>query len=355
MAQELDVAGLQLIEEPHVIASPVAKMSGIGAVNVSVSAGGMLLYSASNTSSQFTWLDRTGRRTGAVAEPGEYGTFRLSPDGRRIAAQRDKPGGADLWLLDTDRGVGGVSSRFTSTVGLKTYPVWSPDGRTIVFSSSGALNLFRKEASGANNEERVTQSPNQHDATDWSRDGRFVLYFEIARDTGRDLWVLPVTPEGKPAADAKPRLYLRTQFNEWWGRFSPEPSPHWVAYQSDETGKSEVYIQSFPEPHGKSQISTGGGQYPEWGPLGKDGGELFYMSLDNRMMVVSLKLGLDSVEASAPRELFQPSVADIGWNPYEVTADGQRFLVRAMPDQAAQPLTVIVNWPALLADEKTVR
>ena len=182
-------------------------------------------------------------------------------------------------------------------------------------------------------------------ATDWSRDGRCVLYYEIAPDTQRDLWVLAVTPDGKPAPDAKPRPYLRTRFNESWGRFSPEAPPRWVAYQSDETGRYEVYIQAFPEPRGKFQISTGGGQYPQWGAGGR---ELFYVSPDYKLMAVSLKLGADSVEPSTPRELFPLPALDIGWSPYDTAPDGQRFLVRATPGQAAQPLTVIVNWPALL-------
>ncbi len=215
----------------------------------------------------------------------------------------------------------------------------------IVFSSGTPLNLFRKEPRGAGNEQRLTQAPNLQLANDWSRDGRFLLYYEIAPGTQRDLWILGVTPEGKPAPDATLRPYLRTRFNESWGRFSPEASPRWVAYQSDETGRYEVYIQAFPEPQGKFQISTGGGQYPQWGAGGR---ELFYLSLDYKLMVVSVKLGADSVEPSTPRELFPLPAVDTGQSPYDTAPDGQRFLVRAAPGEAGQPLTVIVNWPALL-------
>jgi eukaryotic-like serine/threonine-protein kinase len=341
VAQELDVATLRLTGELHPVADPVAKVPSIGGTNVAVSASGVLLYGSSNTSSRLSWLDRTGKLEGELGEPGEYGTFRLSPDGGRAAASRDAPGGGDLWLLDVQRG---VFSRFTFHPGTNGYPLWSPDGRTILFTSGGSQNLFRKESSGADNEQRLTQSPNTQFLTDWSGDGRWALYMEIAPDTARDLWVLPMTPEGKPAGQAKP--YLRTPFNEGWGRFSPEPSPRWVAYQSDESGRPEVYIQAFPEPRGKFQISTGGGQFPEWGPGGR---ELFYVSLDFKLMAVSLKLGADSVEPSAPRELFSLPAVDSGWSPYDTAADGQRFLVRAVPQQqASQPLTVIVNWPALL-------
>ncbi len=347
VAQEFDTGTLKLEGEPHSVADPVAKIGLMGQMNVAVSAGGLLLYSASNNVSQFTWLDRTGKLLGVVGSPGEYSTFRLSLDGRRLAAALDGAGSTDLWLLEVERGVAG---RFASKSGLSIYPIWSPDGRTILFSSGVPRNLFRKESSRAGNELRFSQSPNSQYATDWSRDGRRVLYFEITRGSQRDLWVLPVTPEGKPAPDPTPRPYLQMPFNETWGRFSPEVSPLWVAYQSDETGRWEVYIQSFPEPRGATQISTGGGQYPQWGA---DARELFYISLDNKLMAVSLKMGADTVEPSTPRELFALPVVDNGYSPYDTSRDGLRFLVRATPEHgASQPLTVIVNWPALLKEGK---
>jgi hypothetical protein len=238
-----------------------------------------------------------------------------------------------------------VASRFTSNSTINSFPVWSPDSRTIVFNSGSTINLFRRDANGAGREERLTPSPNQQNPTDWSRDGRVVLYYEIGPDTGRDLWTLPVTPEGKVRPETTPQPYLRTLFNESLARFSPEPSPRWVAYQSDETTRYEVYVQAFPQPRGKFRISTGGGQAPQWGVGGR---ELFYVSPDYKLMAVSLKLGPEAVEPSAPRELFQLPAVDIGWSPYDTAPDGQRFLVRATPQQGAPPLTMIVNWPALL-------
>jgi Tol biopolymer transport system component/predicted Ser/Thr protein kinase len=340
VAQQLDIGTLKLEGEPHTVADPVNRFGAMGLMNVAVSAGGLLLYSASNSLSQFTWLDRTGNPLGAVGEPGEYSTFRLSPDGRRVAAVLDRLGSTDLWLLEVERGVAG---RFTFNS--SEYPIWSPDGRTVVFSSGAPLNLFRKESSGVGNEQRLSQSPNVQVAIDWSRDGRWVLYSEITPGSQRDLWVLPVGPDGKPASDATPRPYLRTPSNKWWGRFSPEAPPRWVAYHSDETGRWEVYIQAFPEPRGATRISTGGGQYPQWGTGGH---ELFYVSQDSKLMAVSLKQGANAVEPSTPRELFPLPAVAAGFSPYDATPDGQRFLVRATPGQAAQPLTVIVNWPALL-------
>jgi len=155
-----------------------------------------------------------------------------------------------------------------------------------------------------------------------------------------------VTREGRPAADLKPRPYLRTPFYESHGRFSPETNPRWIAYTSDESGRYEIYIDTFPERRHKTPISTGGGLYPVWGAGGR---ELYYVSPDLKLMAVSLKLGPDFAEPSAPRELFPLPAVDTGFSPYDVAPDGQRFLVRATPQQqAAEPLTVIVNWPALM-------
>jgi Tol biopolymer transport system component len=260
-----------------------------------------------------------------------------------VVSARAKPGGRDLWLLDADRG---VASRLTSTPGLKGFPVWSPDGRTIIFASGSPYNLYRKVAAGGGDEQRLIQASNFQYPTDWSRDGRFLLYTETGADSASDLWILAVTPEGKITPDAKPRPYLRTQFNERYGRFSPEPEPRWVAYQSDESGRNEVYVDAFPEPRNKVPISTGGGGFPEWSP---DGRELFYVSPGLKLMQVSLKRGANSIEPSSPRELFALPMANDGLSPYEVAPDGQRFLVRSTPEkQAGQPLTLIVNWPALM-------
>jgi eukaryotic-like serine/threonine-protein kinase len=341
VAQQFDAEALQLTGEVRLLADRVATIGG-GLMNAAVS-GKLLLYGESGPVSQFTWFDRAGKRLGVVGEPGDYGTNRLSPDGRRLVASRPKPGGRDFWLLETDRG---VANRFTSTPGPKSYPVWSPDGRTIAFGSGAPHNLFRKAVSRGGDEQRVIQSSNFQYPSDWSRDGRYLLYMEIAAGTGTDLWILPVSPDGKVASDAKPRPYLRTQFNERSGRFSPETEPGWVAYASDESGRSEIYVDAFPEARNKVRISTGGGQFPEWS---SDGRELFYLSSGLELMQVSLKRRPDSIEPSSPRELFALPIPNDAVSPYEISPDSQRFLVRATPEkQAGQPLTLIVNWPALM-------
>jgi eukaryotic-like serine/threonine-protein kinase len=339
VAQEFDPDTLGLLGEFRTISDQVAASAPIGHMIAAASTDGLLLFSSANTVSQFTWFDRAGKRLGTVGEPGGYENFRLSPDGRAVVAARDKPGGTDLWLLETERG---LANRFTSRPGNNNYPIWSPSSGTVVFRS--LFSMVRKEVTGTGDVDRLTESTNNQYPSDWSRDGRWVLYGENAPSTGWDLWVLPATPDGKP--EAKPRPYLRTQFNEWYGRFAPQPNPRWVAYQSDESGRYEVYIDGFPEPRHKVRVSTGGGQYPEWSPAGD---ELFYVSPGLKLMAVSLKIGGDSVETSPPRELFALPVFENGYNPYEVARDGQRFLILALPEgQAPQPLTLINNWPALL-------
>jgi hypothetical protein len=164
------------------------------------------------------------------------------------------------------------------------------------------------------------------------------LYYEVARTTLRDLWTLSLVPKG-----AVPKRYLGTSFNESWGRFSPEPNPRWIAYQSDRSGRYEVYIDTYPEPSQSVQISTAGGTYPQWGGQAT---ELFYIAADEKLMAVDLKRTSGSVQPSIPHELFSVAGGDAIVSPYEVSPDGQRFLVRAMPNRP--PLSVIVNWPALL-------
>jgi Tol biopolymer transport system component len=340
VAQEFDPVTLRLTGEIRTLSNRVSTNTLIGQTLATVSSNGLLLYSGAATVSQLTWFDPGGKQLGTLGDPGDYEDLRLSPDGRSVAASLGKPGGSDIWFLDTERG---VSSRFTTRAGNHIFPIWSPDGRTLVLRSG--LHMSRKEITGTGDEERLTDSTTSYEfPTDWSRDGKLILYHVIAPTTGLDLWVLPVTPDGK--SEAAPRPYLRTQFSEGFGRLSPEPNPRWVAYQSDESGQYEIYVDAFPEPGNKVRISTGGGRYPEWN---SDGRELYYVSPDLKVMAVSLKISGDTVEASAPRELFALPIINNGLMPYDVTPDGKRFLVRAVPaGELSQPLTLLSNWPALL-------
>ena len=262
--------------------------------------------------------------------------FHLSPDGRRIAVTRVSSVGADLWILDVDRG---VPDRFAARPGLNVSPVWSSDSQTILFASDAPPNLFRKNASGNSAEQGLTHSGNAQFPMDWSRNGKFILYEEdTVPGNRRSLWILPTTP-----SDAKPRLYQRTTFSESNGQISPDT--RWLAFQSNESGRFEIYIDGFPEPRGRVRISTGGGVLPEWS---SDGRELFFVSDDSMLMSVSLKPGPVSLQPSAPHALFPLLVIDTDVSPYDVTPDRERFLVLEAAEHATQPLTVIANWPALL-------
>jgi Tol biopolymer transport system component len=346
LTQEFNINTLKLVGEPYPIADPVAQAGMTGPVmKAAISPVGEILYSAANTSGQFTWFDRSGKRLEVVGERGEYGTFRLSPDGRRIVVARATRGGSDLWLLNVERG---VPIRVTDAGRqFHSWPIWSPDGRTIAFLSSMSFSdLSFKDAALGGSEQALLEFPTPRLPHDWSLDGRFILYTDVAPGTGYDLWMLPLTRQGKPAMDVTARPYLRTSFSEIYGRFAPEKNPRWVAYQSDESGRFEVYVDTFPEPRHKIPISSGGGSYPAWGA---GGSELYYVSPDFKLMAVSVKLGNDTMEPSAPRELFRLPIANSDFSPFEPAPDGKRFLIRATPQQAVpEPLILIVNWTALL-------
>jgi Tol biopolymer transport system component len=205
---------------------------------------------------------------------------------------------------------------------------------------------LRKPANGIGEEQVVTERPGESMIpSDWSRDGRWLLTRESDAETKYDIWRIPVTPDGRLRQDEAPAPYLRTRFNESQARFAPEPNPRWVVYVSDESGQSEVYIDAFPEPRGKKRVSIAGGIAPQWGPGGR---ELYYVSPDNKLMVVDLKLGADTVESSTPRELFPLSLRSSAGPTYQASQDGHRFLVLAKAETVPEPLNVIVNWPAVL-------
>jgi Tol biopolymer transport system component len=335
VAQELDATALKMLGEPHEIASP-ARVTALNVVIAAVSANGSLLYSAAGSLSLLSWFDRKGESLGTVGEPAEYLTLRLSPDGRQIAASRSQLNGShEIWILESKRG---AAIRFAD-VDIAGLAVWSPDGRAVVYASPNG-NLLRQDLTGSGNTQLLTQ-PGVQFPNDWSRDGRFILYSELVPSKSFDLKVLEIGSDGKPVGS---RSWLSTPYQESDGRFSPEAHPRWVAYMSGESGHFEIYIDSFPERRKKIRVSIDGGRFAQWRG---DGRELFFLSADNKLMAVDVKLGVDSVETSAPHELFALPFEENMDPPYEAAPDGQRFLVRAVAQQS-QPLTLIVNWPARL-------
>jgi Tol biopolymer transport system component len=253
--------------------------------------------------------------------------------------------GSDIWILDLVRG---GSTKFTFDPAVDDHPLWSPDGRRIVFSSNRGgqvANLYEKASGGAGQEQPLLTSDHPKTPTDWSRDGRFIIYEDRDPKTGVDLMILPMTGDRKPAE------FLRTPFDERRARFSPDGK--WVAYTSNESGLREVYVQSFPPNGGKWLISTAGGNQPTWRANGK---ELFYISpeADDQFMAVDILStpGDTDFKIGVPKKLFITNVltgGDVQRNSYDITKDG-RLLVNggygAAPGQARSVVTIVLNWDA---------
>jgi Tol biopolymer transport system component/predicted Ser/Thr protein kinase len=305
-----------------------------------------LLYAAGPNASDLRWLSRDGQVLEVLSEADRRNAFRLSPEGKRIVEVRGRgfgPSPNELWLTDLERHVfslfvpaGSARPDFVGSAAL-----WSSDGRRVLFTKGSAI--FRKEIADSGPGERVAEWPVVRRLSDWSRDGRYVLYEGFDSETKRDLWFAQLTPDGRPVEGVQPKPYLRGPSSEWHGRFSPDQG--WVAYDSDETGRSEVYIASFPDARRRLQVTSGGGSFPQWGPGGR---ELFYISADGMLMVVGLKNVAGGLETSAPspRPLFPLTARTYIASPYEVSPDGKRFLVhQAEPNTT---LDVVLNWPALL-------
>jgi len=347
LAQPFDAAEGRLTGEPFRIADQVQGniFRSDRARAFSVSENGVLVYYAGGSGKryQLQWFDRAGKPHGVIGSPGDYRAgASLSPDEKRVATVRDdlQAKNADIWLFDLARG---ADSRFTFDPAADHAPIWSPDGGRIVWNSNrdGLANLYQKASSGAGQDELLLKADNWKYATDWSRDGRFIVYGENNPKTRWDLLILPLEGERNPF------LYLHTPFNERNARFSPDSK--WIAYTSDESGSREVYVQAFPAVGDKWQISTGGGDNPSWR---RDGKEMFYIAADGKLMAVDVKSGA-KFEASVPRSLFDLRSIKGGGNNdtdnYTVTADGQRFLVvTSLEETNATPFTVVLNWTAEL-------
>ena len=363
MTQRFDAGNLRLEGEPAPLAEDVATLNA--RADFWVSDAGLLVYRTGTAAprTKMVWVGRDGKHLEEVGPEDTYGSLRLSPDGKRAAVARGDAtnnGNQDIWLSDFGRA---VMTRLTFDPKNDRDPVWSPDGRQIAFSSdrSGVVQIYRKDAGGGGQEEQLTEGPNPKFVSDWSRDGRYLLYLESAPKTQDDLWALPLeAPGGSSGPGArKPILVLQTPFRERHAVFSPDGK--WIAYTSDESGQDEVYVMAFAGapasgggagtkvPGGKWQISNQGGTRPKWRG---DGKELFYVSVaGSNIMAVGIRTSATGAESDTPRLLFTtPGLAPPGPvpSPYDVAADGQRFLMLLPPGsrRGVAPLTVVVNWQA---------
>ena len=339
MAQRFDPRSLRLKGEPVALSEVPGVSNYSGCAGMTASRSGVLAHlrgTLANT--QLAWIDHSGNTVGTVAAPpGRYTGMALSPDGRRLAVTKAVGlGSSDVWLIDLERG---VSTRFTFGPSHNEGSIWSPDGKRIAFESDreGPWDLYVKPVGGAGREEAVHKSKVlfKH-PIQWSPDGRFLVYEVLDERTGWDLWVLPMD------GDRRPMPYLQTPFNERFGFISPDGQ--WMSYTSDESGKFEVYAQSFPTADDKYQVSTGGGVFGIWLP---DGKRMSFGTLDGQTMNVVDVVTSPRFHAGPPRRLFKlpPTLIGIAAAP-----DWSRILVSVPASgSTASSVDVVLNWTAQLA------
>jgi serine/threonine protein kinase len=319
--------------------------SGANATSLSAAVGGTIAVRVGRARAdrQLAWIGRSG---GEMEKLGDLETasrtgFSPSPDGGQLAYFRRDETNSDIWLLETRRN---IRTRFTTNPGEDIFPVWSRDGGRIVFSSNRNQNgfaLYQKRTAGNDDEELVLAgTPEETFASDTSRDGQFLLYQRRSTKTGWDVWALPLRGGGPP------RPVVQTEFDERDGLLSPDGE--WLAYFANNSGRYEVYVQPFPGPGPRQQVSTNGGVQIRWRP---DGRELFYIALDRKMMVASMQVAPDgrSMTIGIPVHLFATRLGRL-LNPgpsaeYIVSPDGNRFLMNTLAlDSDATPIRLIVNW-----------
>jgi Tol biopolymer transport system component len=295
------------------------------------------------TPSRLLWVNREGKQIGEFGGAGLIQSARLSPDGRRVAVVvadlgRDT---SEIWIDDVATGSG---TKFVFSSAHETGPVWSPDGSRLAFTSdrkapSARNDVWFKSLDGSR-EHALSESADERHPEDWSPDGRYLSIGIIQAKGSRNaqLWILDTREQKVFPFETEAQYSVASRFS---------PDPRWLAYASDESGRFEVYVRAFPGPGGKWQVSNAGGGYPVWS---RDGKELFYLTLDNKIASVRVASSGATFSAAPPVLLFAAHPAAYpGPAPFDVSPDGKRFLVNSLPaDQGSPPLEVIANWPSLL-------
>jgi serine/threonine protein kinase len=344
LAQPFNVQQLRLEGEPRNVAQLLARDAN-GYAAFSASENGVLAYRTGSPAirTQLAWVDRAGKLTASIGEPGLYRNPALSPDGTRLAVEVVDPLGRnqDVTLIDIARG---AASRFTFDTANDAYPIWSADGRDVYFASdrdAGIFNLFRKPANGAGDDERLIKSSEDMAPYSASADGKYL----VSRLNVTAVGVLPLTGDRKPGSLLQSPSFTQTQ-----GQISPDG--RWLAYISNESGRYEVYVRTFPATTGgRWQISQTGGIAPRWSGEGK---ELFFYAADGRLMAAEIAADAavqvrNLVPLFEARLLNGPTISTGFRAQYDVTPDGKRFLVNIpVEEAAAPPITTVLNWTAAL-------
>jgi dipeptidyl aminopeptidase/acylaminoacyl peptidase len=343
VAQPFDAKTLKIEGDPVPLAHSLAYSPATLSAVFSASAGGLLAYSTSAAANgtQLIWYDRQGKRTDTLDESVVYYSPELSPDGKELAVDVLDPttGNVDIWLYQL---ANNLKTRLTFGRSVNMSPVWSPDGTQIAYTSNrnGVFDLYRKFANSSGGDELLLQTSTNKNPTDWSPDGRYLLFEQgdPTKTAKSDIGVLPLfgdrTPFMLAASEAGAREALF------------HPNGRWVAYTSDETGRDEVYVTSFPHPGSLRQISTAGGEHPYWG---RDGKELFYLAPDLQIMVTEVNGQGSTFESGAVHPLFSTHAAvQLMAPPFAVSPDGKKFLVDSLPEANSSSITIVVNWTAAL-------
>ncbi len=338
LAQPFDPDRLETTGDPMPVVEEVSRNTDTLYAAFTVSETGMLAYkNGADLERQVGLFDRDGRPLGRFGPLGDIGDPALSLDGTRLAIDRAEPNSVtyDIWVIDLTRGTG---SRRTFEAGSERMPAWSSDGRRIFYAvgPEGGNGIDAKASDGASAGELLAKLDRPVTSLDASRDGKYLAYATNTPTSTNDIWVLPL------GGDRTPRPYLQTQFNESHARISPDS--RWLAYDSDESGRSEVYVQTFPHPGGKWQISNNGGAQPVWR---QDGRELFYMELDGTLKSVTIDTHGSTIDAGLPETVFKIEMSRLSSIVrYAAMPDGKRFLLAAPvgPVGSAAAITVVLNW-----------
>jgi Tol biopolymer transport system component len=345
MGVGFDAGHLTVLGEPIVLREDVGAVESLSLAPVSVSDTAMLVYqSVGPASRRLSWTDRAGKALASVSEGGNWGPVRISPEGARAIVERKTQDGkhSQLWLVDR----GGHITQFTNGASGKGSPVWSPDGSRIACYSEmdGNYDLVSGSAEPGSQMETLLSNPLPKFPTDWSRDGKYLLFGLLTEATKSDIWALSM-------ADRHTAPVLDTISSEGYAALSPDGK--WMAYQSDESGRNQVYVQPFDGIAGGTRrrydVSTeGGGGLPRWRA---DGQELFYLTASGRMMAVRVYLQGDEFRNDPPQALFQTLTTPNTWNWFDVAPDGQRFLMSLPLEWSnASPIAVVTNWTPKVKD-----
>jgi Tol biopolymer transport system component len=351
VAQSFNAGTLRLEGEPQPIVSreSFSVASSPGFLNLTASLTGTLLDGGAQRSrNELVWRKRNGTLIEVAGEENDYITPSISPDASRVAVTKADTisGDYDIWIHDQKQK---LFSRFTFQRGLDFYPIWTPDGRSIIYSSdsAGRPSMFRKGVAGSGEPQQLigNTGANQY-PYDISGDGRYLVFAQIGEADRGDLWILPLD---KTAA---PFPFLKTPAGELHAQFSPgSQAGKWIAYTSDESGIEQVYVRRFtggPASEAKWQISSNGGKYPRWRGNGSD---IVYLAPDGKLMSSAIRFTSESVEARAPGALFESALPSVPFSrfPYDLSPDGQRFLVlNAARGRAPGTLSLLLNWTGLL-------